>query len=376
MKSWGIAVHHYCKKAILSLALVLPNIAFCTPFGNYDARTMAMGNSGVAAANLSSAAFYNPAMLALQGENKKKFHISLPMLAINIADQQGVIDDLKNYQAAPSNSLQRAEIAKQMLNKPFFAEIQLGTVVTFKANSYSLAMNYSRHIGASIKTSANDLLTYLDTELNVIGLDSQELGLTFAKEFRSNRNSFSVGINPKFVSASTFSSSTLATSINANNLDFINFSNSQNRQDLFSLDVGLAYQMGSHFRAGFSIRDLVRHRYTTVNGDIIRNTPKARLGAAYEGSFYTVAADYDLTNNSPIAFESPSRFFSLGAELRAYDAAKLRFGYLHNSADNNNPVQMFSLGAGFKLLGATLDFTIISNQQSVLSGAVQTGFSF
>jgi len=178
------------------------------------------------------------------------------------------------------------------------------------------------------------------------------------------------------ISAATFSSSTLATSINTNNLSFINIDSNQNRQDFISLDVGLAYQVGSHFRAGFSIRDLVSHHYTTINGNTIRSTPKARLGLAYEDSFYTVAADYDLTNNSPIAFESSSRFFSLGAELRAYDAAKLRFGYLYNSADNTNPVQMFSLGAGFKLLGAALDFTVISNQQSVLSGAIQTGFSF
>ncbi len=369
-------MHHYCKKAILSLALVLPNIAFCTPFGNYDARTMAMGNSGVAAANLSAAAFYNPAMLALQGENKKKFHITLPMLAINIADQQGVIDDLKSYQAAPSNSLQRTEIAKQILNKPFFAEIQLGTVVAFKTKSYSLAMNYSRHIGASIKTSANDLLTYLDTELNVIGLDSQELGVTFAKNFRSNQNQFSIGINPKFISATTFSNSTLATSVNASNLNFLNIDSNQTKQDFISLDLGLAYQVGSHFRAGFSIRDLVSQRYTTINGDTIRSTPKARLGLAYEGRFYTLAADYDLSNNDPIAFENSSRFFSLGAELHAYDKAKLRFGYLHNSADSTNPVQMFSLGAGLNLFGASLDFTVISNQQSVLSGAVQTGFSF
>ncbi|MDQ7017492.1 MAG: conjugal transfer protein TraF [Gammaproteobacteria bacterium] len=369
-------MQHYSKKSILSLALLLPSSVFSTPFGSYDARTMAMGNAGVAAANLSSAAFYNPAMLALQESNKKKFHITLPILAINIADQQNVIDDLKNYQAAPSNSLQRTEIAKQMLNKPFFAEIQLGTVVAFKTKSYSLAINYNRHIGASIKTSASDLVTYLDTKLNVIGLDSQELGFTLAKSFHNNQNRFSVGINPKLVSVTPFSSSTLATSVNASNLDFINIDSSQNKQEFISLDLGFAYQMGAQFRAGFSLRDLISQRYVTAEGERIRSTPKARIGVAYEGRFYTVAADYDLSNNDPIAFESSSRFFSLGTELRFYKIAKMRLGYLHNSADSSNPVQMFSLGAGLNLFGAALDLTVVSNQKKVLSGAVQTGFSF
>ncbi|MDQ7016160.1 MAG: conjugal transfer protein TraF, partial [Gammaproteobacteria bacterium] len=260
-------------QSAFALVLLLPIDAFCTPFGSYDARTIAMGNAGVAAANLSAAAFYNPAMLALQGNNKKKFHITLPTLAINIADQHGVIDDLKNYQTAPSNSLQRTEIAKQILNKPFFAEAQLGTVAVFKEKSYSLALNYSRHIGASIKTSATDLVTYLDTKLNVIGLDSQELGLTLAKRFHNNQNRFSVGINPKLVSVTPFSSSTLATSVNASNLDFINTDSSQNKQEFISFDLGLAYQIGSQFRTGLSLRDLISQRYTTAEGKRIRSTP-------------------------------------------------------------------------------------------------------
>ncbi|HEY9051580.1 MAG TPA: conjugal transfer protein TraF, partial [Gammaproteobacteria bacterium] len=46
--------------------------AYAAPYGFFDARSVAMGNVSVATGNVTTAAFSNPAMLAIN-ENKDSF---------------------------------------------------------------------------------------------------------------------------------------------------------------------------------------------------------------------------------------------------------------------------------------------------------------
>ena len=51
-----------------STLAALSSTALAVPFSVYDARSAGMGGTGVASAHISSAPFYNPAMLAAQRE--------------------------------------------------------------------------------------------------------------------------------------------------------------------------------------------------------------------------------------------------------------------------------------------------------------------
>ncbi|MDH5518706.1 MAG: conjugal transfer protein TraF [Gammaproteobacteria bacterium] len=88
------------QQALLSSALVLGSYqALALPFSGTDARSLAMGGTGVAAGSVVNASTFNPALLAAYREDED-FNLSLSFGFI-ARDEQGMIDTLDSFQNGP-----------------------------------------------------------------------------------------------------------------------------------------------------------------------------------------------------------------------------------------------------------------------------------
>jgi hypothetical protein len=81
--------------------------------------------------------------------------------------------------------------------------------------------------------------------------------------------------------------------------------------------------------------------------------------------------------NDPVAFEEPTQYASIGAELDLMNTFQLRVGYRTNLSDADSGVA--SVGGGFSPFGMNLDIAILanpSNPQKESGVALELGFYF
>lgn len=81
--------------AVLSF-LCLLNTAELFAQGSFDPRSMAMGGTGVAVANPSTAPFFNPAVLAV--EQRERFAVDLPTMGIRVFDPNEFRHRIEDFQ--------------------------------------------------------------------------------------------------------------------------------------------------------------------------------------------------------------------------------------------------------------------------------------
>ena len=98
--------------------------------------------------------------------------------------------------------------------------------------------------------------------------------------------------------------------------------------------------------------------------------PTLRVGNSYNGGWYRLAADLDLTESKGPMFADGTEFFkgsqygSLGAVINAWEFAELRAGYRHNFAsdDSRNETEdsdgVITLGAGLYLWAVQFDLAL------------------
>ncbi|WP_028672578.1 conjugal transfer protein TraF [Saccharospirillum impatiens] len=84
------------KKTLLTLSVIAASAAQATPFTGNDAKSNAMGNTGVASASLSSVHSFNPALLSALGR-ESKFAMTLPSFRFSIDDSDGVVSSGKAF---------------------------------------------------------------------------------------------------------------------------------------------------------------------------------------------------------------------------------------------------------------------------------------
>ncbi|MEP4545452.1 MAG: conjugal transfer protein TraF [Saccharospirillum sp.] len=84
------------KKTLIALSVIAASTAQATPFTGNDAKSNAMGNTGVASAALSSVHSFNPALLSVLGR-ESSFAMTLPSFRFSIDDSDGVITSGKAF---------------------------------------------------------------------------------------------------------------------------------------------------------------------------------------------------------------------------------------------------------------------------------------
>lgn len=392
--------------------VLLSQQALAQPFNTFDPVSMAMGGVGVALPNPTTANLYNPSQISsFSAARDEDFAIGFS-LGARAYDQDDVLevlddamddfDELENLADLASSGWatpdDRAEFeaAVRRLNVNLskadgkHAQVELGTALLTNLPmtgwGIGLAISGQATIGALIDYSdadrqllndvgngagsPNDYLNHSFTsEAELLGAAIGEIGITFAKRVSLLGPGVSIGITPKYVQVETIY---YKARIDETDIDDIDADDYRESYGDFNLDFGLTKDFGNGLYVGAVVKNLIGRDYKTVTIDNENHTislkPLARVGVGYDGGWFRVGADLDLTKNKPMAFEEGSQYVAVGAELSAFGWAQLRAGYRHDTVNSDRSVVSAGIGLSpFKVLH--LDIGVAANEDEVGASA-------
>jgi hypothetical protein len=230
----------------------------------------------------------------------------------------------------------------------------------------------------------------LTSNVQVIAVAIAEIGVTLSREFVIDGKSIAIGITPKLQTIKTFN---YVASIEDENEDDESKEIEETEQNFsdFNIDIGAVYQFGSskQWQAGVVVKNLLSKKYKTEsnvygptdNEETSKTTisldTQLRGGISHTTDWSVVAFDLDLMENAPLAFEEPTKYAAIGAELDLYDTLQLRFGYRKNLSVSDSAVA--SVGLGFSSFGIHLDIAAMANpsdREKEAGAALELGFYF
>ena len=230
----------------------------------------------------------------------------------------------------------------------------------------------------------------LDSTIEVIGVNINEIGISLSRELTIANKNIAIGITPKAQLVETFHYVTTADS--DEDIDFDEVQDNSESDSHFNLDIGAAMYLDSQqrWRLGAVVKNIVAAEFAVPDANIegsdleipktadsVEVEPQIRVGASYTNSWFSLAVDYDVTENAAIAFESPTQYAAIGTEFDLFDTAQLRFGYRTNLAATNGDT--VSVGFGLSPFGLHLDIAAVANPNDIKKEAgvvVETGFYF
>ena len=402
--------------------VLLSQQALAQPFNTFDPVSMAMGGVGVALPNPTTANLYNPSQISsFSAARDEDFAIGFSFGA-RAYDQDDVLDvigdamddfdeleelvdsfnqawdDPDRYREELASAARRLD-ANLMQASGKHAQVELGTALltNLPMNGWGVGLSVSAQatVGARVHYADEDrqLLQdvaaaaeggaswidydadYLQSEGELLGAAIAEVGITFAKRVALLGPGVSIGITPKYVQVETIY---YKTRIDETDVDDIDADDYRKSYGDFNLDLGLTKDFGNGLYVGAVVKNLIGRDYQTVTLDHTSHTislkPQARLGVGYDGGWFRVGADLDLTKNKPVAFEEGSQYVAVGAELSAFGWAQLRAGYRHDMVNSDRSVISAGIGLSpFKVLH--LDLGLAANADEV-GGALQMALTF
>jgi|GEM_PF-1955709 len=371
------------KHGLLFAGLMLTGVTHvqAMPYGYYDARSVAMGNVSVATGGITTAALSNPGMLTVN-ENDDTFALLFPAIGVQAVDDGDVIDSIDEFQAINQQPVpdraRQVEIIQGLENSSLMLGVTPNAAIIYSGDSYTWGVSLRANASASvIITDFNESMVNPDATVEAIGVMTTEIGLPIGTDFSLAGMQLSVGIMPKMVNVDGLTYS--RTLSNADVEDA--FDEETDLGSFTTLDAGVVLNVLDSVRVGLVAKNLIEETKTipvSVNTPVpvdVNFDRHLRAGVAFDGGFFTLAADMDLTEIDPIGFESPSKMLSVGAELNTFEVFQLRAGYQTNTASGSNDPDLLSLGVGL-WLGFHLDAAVVVGDDSSLGGFVQTGFRF
>lgn len=393
------------KRGLLAAGLMAAGIstASAQPYGFSDARSVGMGNVSVATGSITAAAFSNPAMLMVN-ETDDTFALHVGVGVVGIEDG-GITDDIDRFQdiqnqiditpkdvgnSALLTSLvnQQIQVLNDLQGDSLLVHGSPNFALVYGGDSFSLALSAEVNANASAAVTNVSGLTQIDeltiiadlgdgtldlnpsADLRAIGATTTELGVSIASDFEVMGMDISVGVRPKVISAEAISfNQTISTVDTADIID-------DTTVDLGSFttaDAGIVVNFTDSLRVGLVAKNLISD--TLTSGAIsMEFETRMRVGAAYQNSWFTIAADMDLDESDPINAEDPSKMMGVGIELNAWDFMQIRAGYQTNMASGATADDLISAGIGL-WLGFNLDIAAVVSEDSI-GAFVQTGFRF
>ena len=416
----------------LLLSVISPHVS-AIPFGAFDPRSLAMGGAGVASGTSANAAYYNPALLSMYktrkeiGRNSRFIFPTFTARAAeavidnrNIEDENleqdletaiGDFNDNMNSQNA-QGVLNAATDLSNRLNEvadgPIHADANIGMILgighkheggsiiinrrgvgtgaieDFQSDlalleDYVEAMQFVESGGTAgaphpeLYDPASGTLQYNQGDLTSSGrgsgMDITEIGMAMSKEFQILGRGIAVGITPKIIHVVTYDFSATAATGNTESDEL------DNEEWDVNLDVGFAHEINSQWRAGLIFKYLRSLSYTTALGTELKIDPQVRAGVAYDSPWGLYAVDFDVIENDPVGYGSPSQLLSLGGEWNYRRWLQLRAGISRNMQGiGNNSDPVFS--AGFRWdFGGILDLTYAYGVSEQAAG-LQLGYRF
>ena len=355
---------------LLTPPLFMTGLAHAGTFKAFDARSAAMGGTGVASAQIVSAPFYNPAMLAAQ--HKEEDFALLFGGGINAQDDDNLFKHLSNFvDAVNAGDITATANEAALAGAARPASLQVNTFLVLGWSSETWAMAYAS--SNSRKASIDFIENGASSRLDLASIKTSETSISLARNFGDG--DFSVGITPKSVEVS---SSVVNVDANLNDNfteivdSLINADKSQGSD--FNLDAGMVYHLSDEIKVGAVVQNIFSRSYTEGTQKF-NLEPTIRAGAAFVADELTLAFDYDITTNAPvIAGGEKTQYMAAGAEFDLFDSIQLRAGYNKNMAVANSQPTI-SAGFGFNLLAMQLDLTAMKNNDAT-SFILQLGARF
>ena len=275
--------------------------------------------------------------------------------------------------------------------------------LTAAENALGDLKNFSQEANGEVilSTNANGDVTIQDdpeltTNVQIIAVGVAEVGLTLSSAFDISGHEVAIGLTPKLQTIRTYN---YIASVEDEEIDENDVTDTEQEFSDFNLDIGAAYQFGDakQWQVGLVARNLLSREYETesnelpnriVNPDandpnaLSRSTQKVsldaqfRAGLSYTNDWVTIAGDLDLAENDPVAFEKPTQYASVGAELDIFDALQLRGGYRTNLSDTDASAVSAGIGLSF---GFHMDLAVVANPNNLrkeLGFAVEAGVQF
>ena len=392
------------QHTLIGAAIALTSFqAAALPFAGVDARSLAMGGTGVAAGSVANASTFNPALLAASREDED-FNLSLAF-GISARDEFEMIDALDNLQgtlitdftnsidaftAAPgagtAGQVQTAGNAltagiTNLSNKPIDLGANLGFNLTIPGETLGMSVFVNArglasgavNIDAADTTAINNVITdalalnpvtdpfatTMASTLDLTGAAVTEAGVAFGTKIFG----LALGITPKQVSVDAISSSqslkTADTSVPSDTTESFTDAN---------FDAGVAIDFGL-FKIGGVVKNMIEQEYTLINGNKIILEPQARAGIAFDYGWVTLTMDQDLTVNKGVITTGvaavdelkESQYTAVGVE---FDLALVQVRAGMRSDNTGNTDDVLTAGIGIHAL-ASVDLAVAGNDKGV-----------
>ncbi|TNF33914.1 MAG: hypothetical protein EP315_07900, partial [Gammaproteobacteria bacterium] len=260
------------KKRLLAAGFFMAGIssAYAVPYGFLDARSVAMGNVSVATGSITTAAFSNPAMLAIN-KNDDSFALLLPAVGAQVVDNGGMVDLIDEFQALVDTASSTADfnrlidISSELSGTSLTANANIGTALVFAGDTFSVAGSYRVSGQAGItyeQTAAGTTSSAPQGNIDALGYAAQELGVSIATKLSVAGIDVAIGVRPKTtqVDSITWFDQNIATVDTDNALDD---AVEQDLGSFSSLDAGIAIQLLDSFTVGLVAQNVMSETLTT-----------------------------------------------------------------------------------------------------------------
>ncbi|NVK25293.1 MAG: conjugal transfer protein TraF [Gammaproteobacteria bacterium] len=216
----------------------------------------------------------------------------------------------------------------------------------------------------SIEFDENDL----QSNGRFAGIGWFEVGATIGSKWQlKSGKTVSAGVTLKSVHIELYDYVANVSSIDTGD---VNGDDYRAQEDFATADVGVIVGLDpmDKWRIGATVKNISG---TTIKSNGLRLPegvdeltfevePQVRVGTSYNGGWYRIAADIDLTESSGPVTSDGEQFFqgtqyaNVGAILNAFNFVELRAGYRHNMASSDVVSKNDEASAGLVTLGAGL----------------------
>jgi hypothetical protein len=358
--------------AAAGLLLISQNTP-ATPFGIFDARTMAMGGVGVATGS-RYAAFNNPALLTTADESHEWF-LLLPTVGAQIGDPDKLKNGLSNFQEAADRlaanpTAQNANLVQASIDalegRHYRQSRNAALMVAIPSRILSGAIFFNVYETSTARpVIGGDVLAdpanpQYSSTLAQRGYRIVENGVSGARLINASSawmSNMAVGFNAKFLLVEAYG---YEGPLRAADVDITRKGRSSSSQ--FAFDVGVHKEIGV-WKLALMVKNIVPGNYSYGDsGEKFRIEPQARAGFAYQSRRAIWELDIDLTENGPIGFDSPTQFAAIGWEWQPSRYLALRAGYSQNMLGTKAATS--SGGFGFLIGGLHVDLAAFSGDES------------
>ncbi|WP_376749558.1 conjugal transfer protein TraF [Mixta calida] len=406
----------------LSSATALTAILF-TSFSSqaagsyFDARNDAMGGTGVASSNYTTAPLSNPALLT-KGRAEDRVSVILPSVGVQISDKDKMVDKiddvtdtvnhyrdvfrnftpidfLTNPSAIRSAS---GDLANQLRDlRGNKADGSAGAAIVVAVPNETLPFAFvakaygSAHLQADVAQSDIDLLdtvanggfptladpSQLRSSATGVAAIVADYGIAVAHEFNIGEQAVSVGVTPKLQQTRLYN---YRASVYNFDKDRVTDSEYRTSNTGFNLDAGLSTDVGANWIFGLSAQNLIPRDIDTkrVNGyqDTWQIRPLVTAGAAWHNEVLTASLDVDATPTKRFKSQDDSQYAGVGVEYRVLDWLQLRGGYHADMKSNDKNVVSAGFGVSPFNNRVHLDLAGSVGEDNTWGAMAQLGFSF